>query len=343
MRKIPATVVTGFLGAGKTTIIRNLLAKANGRRIALIVNEFGDVGIDGNLLKGCGLEACADDDIIELANGCICCTVADDFVPTMEKLLGREAPPEHIVIETSGLALPQPLVRAFTWPEVRSRVTVDGVVAVVDGPALAQGRLAADEAAVAAQRAADPSVDHDDPIEELFEDQLACADLVLLNKADALEDGQARELGVALKPRLRPGTRLIATRHGRIDPDVLLGLSSAAEDDIANRPSHHELEGEAEHDHDDFESFVVPVAEIPDRAAVLARVNRALEEQGILRLKGFLALAGSPSRLVVQAVGPRIETYFDRPWTDEEPRDGALVVIGLTGLDRRAIAAALAG
>jgi cobalamin biosynthesis protein CobW len=343
MRKIPATVVTGFLGAGKTTIIRNLLARANGRRIALIVNEFGDVGVDGDLLKGCGLEACADDDIIELANGCICCTVADDFVPTMEKLLGRAAPPEHIVIETSGLALPQPLVRAFTWPEVRSRVTVDGVVAVVDGPALAQGRFAADEAAVAAQRAADPSVDHDDPIEELFEDQLACADLVLLNKADALEDGQARELGADLKARLRPGTRLIATRHGRIDPDVLLGLTAAAEDDIANRPSHHELEGEAEHDHDDFESFVVPVAEISDRAAVLARVNRALEEHGILRLKGFLALAGSPSRLVVQAVGPRIETYFDRPWTDGEPRDGALVVIGLTGLDRRAIAAALAG
>jgi cobalamin biosynthesis protein CobW len=343
MRKIPATVITGFLGAGKTTIIRNLLAKANGRRIALIVNEFGDVGVDGDILRGCGLEACADNDIIELANGCICCTVADDFVPTMEKLLDRVDPPEHIVIETSGLALPQPLVRAFNWPEVRNRVTVDGVVAVVDGPALAQGRFAADEAAVAAQRAADPSVDHDDPIEELFEDQLACADLVLLNKADVLEEAQVTALAAELKPRLRPGTRLIATRHGRIDPDVLLGLTSAAENDVANRPSHHELEGEAEHDHDDFESFVVPVAEMSDRAAVLARIGAALEEHGILRLKGFLALTGSPSRLVVQAVGPRIETYFDRPWTSDEPRDGALVVIGLTGLDRRAIAAALAG
>jgi cobalamin biosynthesis protein CobW len=343
MRKIPATVITGFLGTGKTTIIRNLLAKANGRRIALIVNEFGDVGVDGDILRGCGLEACTDNDIIELANGCICCTVADDFVPTMEKLLDRVDPPEHIVIETSGLALPQPLVRAFNWPEVRNRVTVDGVVAVVDGPALAQGRFAADEAAVAAQRAADPSVDHDDPIEELFEDQLACADLVLLNKADVLEEAQVTALAAELKPRLRPGTRLIATRHGRIDPDVLLGLTSAAENDVANRPSHHELESEAEHDHDDFESFVVPVAEMSDRAAVLARIGAALEEHGILRLKGFLALAGSPSRLVVQAVGPRIETYFDRPWTSDEPRDGALVVIGLTGLDRRAIAAALAG
>jgi cobalamin biosynthesis protein CobW len=343
LRKIPATVVTGFLGAGKTTIIRNLLAQANGRRIALIVNEFGDVGVDGEILKGCGLEACAEDDIIELANGCICCTVADDFVPTMERLLARADPPNHIVIETSGLALPQPLVRAFSWPEVRARVTVDGVVAVVDGPALAQGRFAADEAALAAQRAADPNLDHDDPIEELFEDQLACADLVLLNKSDALDEAQVRALTAELAPRLRRGTRLVATRHGQIDMQVLLGLVSAAEDDIANRPSHHEMEGEADHDHDDFESFVVPVAEVADRAAALARIRSAVEQHAILRLKGFLALAGSPSRLVVQAVGLRIETYFDRPWTPGEARAGALVVIGQTGLDRPAIAAVLAG
>ncbi len=343
MRKIPATVVTGFLGAGKTTIIRNLLAQANGRRIALIVNEFGDVCVDGEILKGCAIASCTEDDIIELANGCICCTVADDFVPTMEKLIARADPPDHIVIETSGLALPQPLVRAFNWPEVRSRVTVDGVVAVVDGPALAQGRFAADEAAVAAQRAADPSLDHDDPIEELFEDQLACADLVLLNKSDALEEAEVSALAATLEPRLRRGTRLLATRYGQIDAKVLLGLTAAAETDIANRPSHHELEGEAEHDHDDFESFVVPMTEMADRAAVRARIAGTLERHAILRLKGFLALAGSPSRLVVQAVGPRIETYFDRPWASGERRAGALVVIGLTGLDRPAIAAALGG
>ena len=323
MRKVPATVITGFLGAGKTTIIRNLLAQANGRRIALIVNEFGDVGVDGEILKSCGIASCTDDDVIELANGCICCTVADDFVPTMEKLMARADPPDHIVIETSGLALPQPLVRAFNWPEVRSRVTVDGVVTVVDGPALAQGRFAADETAVAAQRAADPSLDHDDPIEELFEDQLACADLVLLNKSDILDEAQLSALAATLKPRLRRGTRLLATRYGQIDATVLLGLTAAAEDDIANRPSHHEIEGEAEHDHDDFESFVVQISQVTDRAAVRTRVAAAVEHHGILRLKGFLALAGSPSRLVVQAVGPRIETYFDRPWAPGEPRAGA--------------------
>ncbi|MCY4504073.1 MAG: cobalamin biosynthesis protein CobW, partial [Alphaproteobacteria bacterium] len=134
--KIPATVVTGFLGAGKTSLVRHLLENAAGRRLAIVVNEFGDLGIDGDLLRACGIEGCEDEDIVELANGCICCTVADDFLPTMQALLDRPDPPDHIVIETSGLALPKPLVQAFAWPEVRSRTTVDGVVAVVDAAAV---------------------------------------------------------------------------------------------------------------------------------------------------------------------------------------------------------------
>src|SRR5215467_6412790 len=185
--KIPATVITGFLGAGKTTLIQHLLRNANGRRLALVINEFGELGVDGELLRSCGIEACKDEDIVELANGCICCTVADDFLPTIEKLLSRPAPPDHIVIETSGLALPKPLVKAFSWPEVRTRVTVDGVIAVVDGPAAAAGRFADNPEAVAEQRAADESLDHESPLAELFEDQLACADLVILNKVDQLD------------------------------------------------------------------------------------------------------------------------------------------------------------
>ena len=142
--RVPCTIVTGFLGAGKTTLIRHVLAHANGRRLAVIVNEFGDVGIDGEILKGCGDEACPQENIVELANGCLCCTVADDFVPALDTILARKPAVEHIVIETSGLALPKPLVQAFHWPAIKSRVTVDGVVAVVDGAALAEGRLAAD-------------------------------------------------------------------------------------------------------------------------------------------------------------------------------------------------------
>jgi len=148
LTKVPCTIVTGFLGAGKTTLVRHLLEKAGGRRLAVIVNEFGDVGIDGEILKSCGIESCPEDRIVELSNGCICCTVADDFVPALRRLIDHPAPPEHIVIETSGLALPKPLVQAFNWPEIASRVTVDGVVAVVDGAAVAAGRFVDDPDAV---------------------------------------------------------------------------------------------------------------------------------------------------------------------------------------------------
>ncbi|HEY7750274.1 MAG TPA: cobalamin biosynthesis protein CobW [Aestuariivirgaceae bacterium] len=339
-QKIPATIITGFLGAGKTTLIRHLLRTANGRRIALIVNEFGDIGVDGEILRGCS-DGCGEDDIIELANGCICCTVADDFIPTMSKLLGRHSSPDHIIIETSGLALPQPLVRAFNWPEIAMRVTVDGVITVVDGAAVAAGRFVTDEKAMAAQRAADPNLDHDNPIEELFEDQLACADVVLVNKMDLLDSPNIDRVRHDIKRRLRPGARLIGTEHGRIDAAALLGLAVEAETDLKHRRSHHELEGDSEHDHDDFESFVVPLGEIADRDAYLKRVRRLIANHDILRLKGFLNLAGSRSRLLVQAVGPRLESYFDRPWGNGEFRSSSLVVIGMKGLNREAIAAEL--
>ena len=141
LTRVPVTIITGFLGAGKTTLLRHILHKAQGHRIAVVVNEFGSLGIDGEILRGCGIEGCRDDDIVELTNGCLCCTVADDFLPTMEALLDRADPPEHVVIETSGLALPKPLLKAFGWPTVRNRMTVDGVITVVDAPAIATGAL----------------------------------------------------------------------------------------------------------------------------------------------------------------------------------------------------------
>src|SRR5215469_8707904 len=189
LARIPCTVVTGFLGAGKTTLIRHVLAHAQGRRLAVIVNEFGDIGIDGEILKGCGDAACPEENIVELANGCLCCTVADEFVPALDVILAMEPKVEHIVIETSGLALPKPLVQAFHWPSIKNRVTVDGVVAVVDGAALAAGRFATDLDALTRQRNADAALDHDNPIEEVFDDQIACADLVVLNKRDLLDEG----------------------------------------------------------------------------------------------------------------------------------------------------------
>ncbi len=341
--KIPATVITGFLGAGKTTLIRNMLEKAQGRRIALVINEFGDVGVDGEILKGCGVEACREEDVIELANGCICCTVADDFVPTMKKLLDRPDPPQHIVIETSGLALPQPLVRAFNWPEIKSRVTVDGVVTVVDAKALAEGRFADDEEAVQAQREADPNLDHENPIEELFEDQLNCADMVIVNKTDLLDDAEQSQVTGELKQKVRAGTRLVPTRHGVIDIAALLGVGATAEDDMHNRLSHHEMEGEEQHDHDDFVTFIVSLGQTADKTSLLKRIEQTIASHDILRLKGFADVKDSAARLLIQAVGPRLNAYFDRPWKAGEKRGTELVVIGEKHMDRAAIEKMLKG
>jgi cobalamin biosynthesis protein CobW len=337
-QKIPATVITGFLGSGKTTMIRHLLENARGRRIALVINEFGETGVDGDLLRGC----CPEDDIIELSNGCICCTVADDFLPTMEKLLARPDKFDHIVIETSGLALPQPLVRAFAWPGISTKVTVDGVITVVDGKAVAEGRFAENEDAVEAQRAADDSLDHETPLSELFEDQLACADMIVLNKTDLLDATEAAAVSLRLGEEARPGARILLARKGALPLEVLLGIKAQAETDMDSRAApHHDNEGE-DHDHDEFESFVVDLPEVSDVAALTTRLRHVIESHDILRLKGFVAVAGKPMRLAIQAAGPRIETYFDRPWGDA-PRASRLVVIGEAGLDRPAIERVLLG
>jgi cobalamin biosynthesis protein CobW len=329
MRKIPATIVTGFLGAGKTSLLRHLVAHAGGRRIALVINEFGELGIDRELLLGCGIDTCTDDDVVELANGCICCTVAEDFLPALDKLIDRRDPPDHILIETSGLALPKPLVQAFNWPEIKARVTVDGVIAVIDAPAVAAGRFAATT----------PELVHDNPFDEVFGDQLTCADLVVLNKTDLAD---AETLGIAereIRSRLRPQARHVRASFGKVAPEVLLGLSAAAEDDLATRPSFHDLAGE--HDHDDFDSFVVALGSIADPAAFAAGLPRMIAAHDVLRVKGFLDVPGKDFRLVVQAVGPRIEHYFDRPWGADEPRQSRLVVIGRKGIDRATIATAI--
>ena len=351
--KIPATIITGFLGAGKTTLIRHMLQNARGRRIALIINEFGDLGVDGDILKGCGDETCSEDDVMELSNGCICCTVADDFIPTMEKLLTRENKPDHIVIETSGLALPQPLVRAFNWPKISTQVTVDGVVTVVDGKAVTDGRFAHSVEAVDAQRKLDKNLDHETPLSELFEDQVACADMLVVNKTDLLNLAQADALVASLKQSSRNGVQIVKTSMGKLPVDVLLGQGIGAETDLASR---HEVHHHHDHDHDDrtqvdeddhhkhdhdaFESFVVNLGEVADTKVFADQISQIISTHDSLRLKGFAAVVGKPMRLTLQAVGPRVETYFDQPF-DMAPRITRLVVIGQTGLDRPEIEAAL--
>ena len=340
LAKVPCTIVTGFLGAGKTTLVRHVLENAGGRRLAVIVNEFGDIGIDGEILKGCGNAACPEENIVELANGCLCCTVADEFVPALDAILARDGV-EHIVIETSGLALPKPLVQAFHWPAIKSRVTVDGVVVVVDGAALAEGRVAQDLDALARQRIADTALAHDDPVEEVFEDQIACADLVVLNKRDLIDAAGIAKAQAAIAGVLPRSVKVITAADGKVDEKLLLGLGVGTEDDIANRRTLHD--DEADHEHDDFDSFSVPLAEIDDPTALAARVTAVAEDFNVLRVKGFAAVAGKPRRLLLQAVGARVTHQYDRPWANDETREGRLVVIGLKGLDRTAVTRALLG
>ena len=321
-QKIPATVVTGFLGAGKTTLIRHMLQNAQGKRIALIINEFGDLGVDGDILKGCGDETCTEDDIMELSNGCICCTVADDFIPTMQALLERENKPDHIVIETSGLALPQPLIRAFNWPEISTKVTVDGVVTVVDGKAVTEGRFAHNVEAIDAQRKLDENLDHETPLSELYRDQIACADMIVVNKSDLLTKDETAKIISDLKTNSREGVQVVTSTMGALPIDILLGQGVGAESDLASRHEvhHHHDHGENEehhhhdHDHDDFESFVVDCGEIKDEKVFAIKIADIIRKFDILRLKGFIAVEGKPMRMTIQAVGPRVDTYFDQPF-----------------------------
>ncbi len=325
LEKLPVTVITGFLGSGKTTLVKHLMQNPQGKRLAVVVNEFGDVGVDGDILKSCAIPDCPAENIMELANGCICCTVADDFIPTIEALMALDPRPDHILIETSGLALPKPLLKAFDWPDIRSKITVDGVIALADAEAVAAGRFAPNVEAVDAQRLADDSIDHETPLSEVFEDQISCADIILLTKPDLAGPecvAKAKEIIAAEAPRPLP---VVEVAEGVVDVRVVLGLEAAAEDDMDARPSHHD--GHHDHEHDDFESIIVELPEQSDPLDLVAKIERLARELNILRVKGYAAVAGKPMRLLVQAVGARVRHQYDRPWEPGEERRSRLVVI----------------
>ncbi|HFF2198529.1 TPA: cobalamin biosynthesis protein CobW [Pseudomonas aeruginosa] len=339
LAKLPVTIVTGFLGAGKTTLLRHMLDNAEGRRIAVIVNEFGELGIDGEILKQCSI-GCSEEEaqgrVFELANGCLCCTVQEEFFPVMRELVARRGDLDQILIETSGLALPKPLVQAFQWPEIRNACTVDAVITVVDSPAVAAGTFAAHPEQVDQQRRQDPNLDHESPLHELFEDQLASADLVILNKADQLDAEALARVRAEIAGELPAAVKIVEAGRGELPLPVLLGLNAEAELHIDGRPTHHDHEGHEDHDHDEFDSFHVDLPEV-EEAALLEALGELVERHDILRIKGFAAIPGKPMRLLVQGVGKRFDRHFDRKWLADEVRSTRLVVIGQE-LDQAAIA-----
>ncbi len=339
LAKLPVTIVTGFLGAGKTTLLRHMLDNAEGRRIAVIVNEFGELGIDGEILKQCSI-GCSEEEaqgrVFELANGCLCCNVQEEFFPVMRELVARRGDLDQILIETSGLALPKPLVQAFQWPEIRNACTVDAVITVVDSPAVAAGTFAAHPEQVDQQRRQDPNLDHESPLHELFEDQLASADLVILNKADQLDAEALARVRAEIAGELPAAVKIVEASRGELPLPVLLGLNAEAELHIDGRPTHHDHEGHEDHDHDEFDSFHVDLPEV-EEAALLEALGELVERHDILRIKGFAAIPGKPMRLLVQGVGKRFDRHFDRKWLADEVRSTRLVVIGQE-LDQAAIA-----
>ncbi|MBD1917233.1 MULTISPECIES: cobalamin biosynthesis protein CobW [Cyanophyceae] len=350
MHKIPVTIITGFLGAGKTTLIRQLLQNPEGRRIAVLVNEFGEVGIDGDLLRSC--QVCDEDgeviapetNILELTNGCLCCTVQEEFLPTMQQLMTRRDQIDCIVIETSGLALPKPLVQAFRWPEIRTAATVDSVITLVDCEALAAGDLVGDLPALEAQRQADDSLDHETPLEELFEDQLNCADLVLLTKVDKVSEGDRTRIETWLTQQLPHSVKVLGLAGGEgsspISTDLLLGFNAAVEDNLDSRPSHHDHEHDHDHD-DDIVAIPIVLDQSFEPKALVKRLETLAATHEIYRIKGFVDVPNKAMRLVVHGVGQRFDSFFDRAWQPSEPRQTRLVVIG-KDLDQEVIRAAIA-
>ncbi len=333
LAKLPVTIVTGFLGSGKTTLLRHMLDNAQGRRIAVIVNEFGELGIDGEILKQCTI-GCTEEEatgrVYELANGCLCCTVQEEFFPVMRELVARRGDLDHILIETSGLALPKPLVQAFQWPEIRSACTVDAVITVVDSPAVAAGTFAAFPDQVDAQRKLDPNLDHESPLHELFADQLASADLVILNKADLIDPEALAAVRREVAEELPPAVKVIEASSGRLPLDVLLGLGAESEEHIDGRLTHHDHHDDDDHDDHDHDAFDSISIELPEaaEAQLLDALSTLVVKHGILRVKGFAAIPGKPMRLLIQGVGTRFDKHFDRAWGSEEPRSTRLVLIG---------------
>jgi cobalamin biosynthesis protein CobW len=207
---------------------------------------------------------------------------------------------------------------------------------------VAAGRFAPDPGALAAQRQEAGVVDHETPIEEVFEDQLACADLIVINKTDLVDGPTLEAVTAQLRAALPDGrARLVRAVNGQADPLLLLGLGAAVEDDLDRRISHHDAE--EGHDHDDFTSFIVELPPQSDPQGLTERLKRVADAHGVLRIKGFVDVPGRPMRLLVQGVGSRLQVQFDRFWRPGEARRSRLVVIGETGIDGAAVSAALAG
>lgn len=240
--KIPVTIVTGFLGSGKTTLICGLLKKNPDRRLAVLVNEFGEVSVDGALLRSAGSECGVE--IHDLPNGCMCCSVNDDFLPIMRQLQARKHQIDHVLIETSGLALPQPVMSALNWPEVRADFQLDAVITVVDVPQLAAGALEAGKPVPGGNSPDAPP--HAEAVDAILLQQLENADVVVLNKIDDLNEDQLLEAEEAIRARAPKVRFMELAHHAQLDTRLVMGLHLH---DEALPPAHDSAHGHGHSHH----------------------------------------------------------------------------------------------